>query len=232
MPLRIVTPPVLEPVTTAEAKSQLRLETGLDDSYVASLIKSARQHVERTAWRGIMQQTLELILPGFRGEDRLELTPEWSSRSADEVTWLSEAVYSSYSSYRFRPYLELAGGHLATAPAIAVTYLDPAGAPTVWPSAQYVIENQANDRQLGRLWLNHAGGFQWPTTLARFDAVKVQYVVGWATAAEVPEALRHAILLLVAQLYENRTPEVTGTIVSQIGLSYDALLEPYRFVRL
>ncbi|PZR07073.1 MAG: hypothetical protein DI536_28880 [Archangium gephyra] len=67
----------------------------------------------------------------------------------------------------------------------------------------------------------------WPTMSSRPDALRVRYRVGWATAAEVPAPLRHAVLLVVSQLYEFRTPEVTTSIATSGAL--EALLAPYRF---
>ncbi len=39
------------------------------------------------------------------------------------------------------------------------------------------------------------------------------------------------MLLLVAQLYENRTPEVVGAVVSRIEFAVKALLAPYDLAR-
>lgn len=66
----------------------------------------------------------------------------------------------------------------------------------------------------------------WPTMSARPDALRVQYRVGWPTAAEVPAPLRHAVLLMVSQLYEHRTPEVAGSLATSSAL--EALMAPYR----
>jgi uncharacterized phiE125 gp8 family phage protein len=49
--------------------------------------------------------------------------------------------------------------------------------------------------------------------------------------ADVPAPVKHAVLLLVAHLYEQRTPEITGTIVAKVAFAVDALLSPYRLVR-
>jgi uncharacterized phiE125 gp8 family phage protein len=54
MPVRLVTGPAEEPVTLTQAKSHLRLDTSLDDAYVASLIVAARQYIERVCWRGVV----------------------------------------------------------------------------------------------------------------------------------------------------------------------------------
>lgn len=45
--------------------------------------------------------------------------------------------------------------------------------------------------------------YSWPTTFARRDAVTIDYLVGYATAAEVPELLKQGIALAVGELYKN-----------------------------
>jgi len=62
-----------------------------------------------------------------------------------------------------------------------------------------------------------------------FYKMQVVATVGY-TEATVPEAIVHAIKLLVAHMYELRQPEVVGTITTQVKLGLDALLNPYRIV--
>jgi uncharacterized phiE125 gp8 family phage protein len=48
-------------------------------------------------------------------------------------------------------------------------------------------------------------GKKFPVAQQRDDAIKVEYVIGYGDAAEdVPQTVRHAILMLVAHWYENR----------------------------
>lgn len=44
----------------------------------------------------------------------------------------------------------------------------------------------------------------WPDTESRFDAVIVNYQAGYANAAAVPKTIRHAILMMIADLYSRR----------------------------
>ncbi len=62
-----------------------------------------------------------------------------------------------------------------------------------------------------------------------FYKMQVVATVGY-TEATVPEAIVHAIKLLVAHMYELRQPEIVGTITTQVKLGLDALLNPYRIV--
>lgn len=65
MTYKLVSPPVEEPITLAEAKLHLR-ETGTDqDAFITSLILTARQHVESVTNRVLMLQTWDLFLDEF-----------------------------------------------------------------------------------------------------------------------------------------------------------------------
>ena len=51
------TGPASEPMTTAEAKAHLRVDHTDDDTYIDTLIASARQHVEQVTGRILVNQT-------------------------------------------------------------------------------------------------------------------------------------------------------------------------------
>lgn len=52
----LIRPPVLEPVTLAEAKAQLKIEHAADDELIAALIVAARVHLESTSRRVFVSQ--------------------------------------------------------------------------------------------------------------------------------------------------------------------------------
>lgn len=220
MPVRIVTGPGSEPVTLSEAKSHLRLEESVDDTFVASCISGARQYLEKFCWRGFIEQTLELTQNGFRGADKQEQLSPYVQATPEPYPVQTQ---------RFQPYIELPFGHLAATPAIAVTYLDENGSSQVLSSSVYVVEGQGNDSMCGRLWL--AANQTWPNAFDQFNSVTVSYKVGWTTS-NIPIPIKNAVLLMVSHMYENRVPIITGTIASPLDFTIDALLTPYRLVRL
>lgn len=74
-------------------------------------------------------------------------------------------------------------------------------------------------------------GYGLPSTSVRSDAVRVEMVVGFGPEPEdVPEAIRHAIKLLVGGWYENREESVIGVSVASlpISLAAESLIAPYR----
>lgn len=107
----------------------------------------------------------------------------------------------------------------------SVTFIDDAGNPQTLDPATYIVDT---DSLPGRVWRHP--DVQWPETdLGRPNAVTVNYTAGYGgIASDVPEPLVHAIKLLVAQLFENRQPEITGKTVSALGKSYDWLVAPYK----
>ena len=88
---------------------------------------------------------------------------------------------------------------------------------------------QDTARKPGRVLLKETSS--WPTTERRPDAVRVRFTVGFASAAAVPPELKSAILMVVAHLYENREPEVTGTITAQFSVGVKDLVSAHRLVR-
>lgn len=65
MAIKIINPPVIEPITLDEAKQHLRVDGNDDDILIMSLIKQAREYCENYQNRKYITQTLELVLDSF-----------------------------------------------------------------------------------------------------------------------------------------------------------------------
>jgi uncharacterized phiE125 gp8 family phage protein len=113
-----------------------------------------------------------------------------------------------------------------TSPVTDISYIDGAGATQTMDPTDYEVDATEAPGKVRPLFQT-----QWPDTRSVWNAVTLQYYVGWA-AADVPAGLKQAILLLVSQMYEQRTPEITGTIVAKVSFAVEALIAPYRLVRL
>jgi len=61
---KLVTGPSQEPVTLAEAKLHLRVDTADEDEYLDTLITVARQAIEDYLGRALLEQTWDLVLDG------------------------------------------------------------------------------------------------------------------------------------------------------------------------
>lgn len=69
----IATAPAIEPMTTAEAKTHVRVDISADDSYIDTLVKAAREFVEQYTRRALITQTWDLWLDEFPDGDELLL---------------------------------------------------------------------------------------------------------------------------------------------------------------
>jgi uncharacterized phiE125 gp8 family phage protein len=79
------TAPTVEPVTLAEAKAHLRVDTATDDSYIATLITAAREWVEEYLDRALVHQQYVMRLDAFPYEFELPRPPMATSGTATAV---------------------------------------------------------------------------------------------------------------------------------------------------
>ena len=108
-----------------------------------------------------------------------------------------------------------------------VSVRDAAGVATVLDPSTYVVDIAA-----GTARLSSREGC-WPTPGARLGGAQVDFTVGYGSAAaDVPEAIRQALKLLVAHWYEVRAPVEVGTIAARIPDTVSELLMPFKVRRL
>lgn len=90
MGITVITGPVVEPVTLAEAKAHLRIDTIDDDALVTSYIIAARMYAEEFCRRRFITQTLELSM------DELIATelPYPPLQSITSITYLDSSAVS------------------------------------------------------------------------------------------------------------------------------------------
>lgn len=86
MGLVLLTGPVEEPVTVAEAKAHLRVDSAADDGLIGLLITAAREHVESHCRRALVSQTWDLFLDGWPGCSEIVL-PWPRLRSVESVQY-------------------------------------------------------------------------------------------------------------------------------------------------
>ena len=104
----------------------------------------------------------------------------------------------------------------------SITYTDTDGASQTWSAAKYTVDARS---LIGRVM--PAYNETYPETRDVMNAVTVRFVAGFgATAADVPAPIRHAMLLQIAHLYDNRDTHMIGGSVEQLPAVRN-LLAPY-----
>lgn len=104
----------------------------------------------------------------------------------------------------------------------SVTYVDTDGNEQTLATSVYDV--QANELP-PRITLAHDEF--WPTARSVPNAITVTYTAGYGDPFDVPEPLKHAIRLLIGDMFLNREDTVTGTVVARLR-AVDSLLAPYR----
>lgn len=108
--------------------------------------------------------------------------------------------------------------------AVSVSYVDPDGATQVLSPSIYAVEiPSVAPEPPGTLRL--AFGATWPALRDVAHAVTVRTVLGAAQPSDVPPALRAAMLLLIADLFENREAQAAVTLAENKAVS--RLLAPW-----
>ena len=102
---------------------------------------------------------------------------------------------------------------------ITATYVDSDGATQTLTGARLIFGN-------GWAELATAFGSKWPTS---YGPATVTVEAGYATADDVPQSMKQAILLLVAAWFANREA-VSDKAMTEVPMAVDALCRPYRMV--
>jgi len=124
------TPPAVEPVTVAEAKAHLRVDTSDDDTYIGTLITAAREWCEQYLDRTLVHTQWVMRFDRFppSGEEPVELP---------------------------RPPMVTSG----TATAVSVTFTSEAGATSTYSTSQYRVDRNATPGAIkpiyGSTWTPH-----------------------------------------------------------------------------
>ncbi|MDP9192296.1 MAG: head-tail connector protein [Acidobacteriota bacterium] len=117
----------------------------------------------------------------------------------------------------------------------SVTYLDSAGASTVWSATTgYQVDAPTGPHaEHGRVYPRYQ--VQLPTLASgTFNSVVVRFVCGYGAANAVPQPIKQAMLLMIGHWYEHREAVNIGNIVNLVTivpLSADALLAPFNATR-
>lgn len=195
-----VTAPTSEPVSLDEAFRFLRVDDSDEGAQIEQMIQVAREMVEDFTGRALMSQTFKLVQSDW---------PSTCGRS-----WETDTKDASRISLDRSPLISVE----------SVKYFPASGAAQATLSA--ATYHALTGPMPGLIQLKY--GETWPDLYDRPDAVEVNFTAGYTTADLVPGVLRHAVLLALAHLYEQRQPVNVGNIVNELPMSLKYMLESQR----
>lgn len=103
----------------------------------------------------------------------------------------------------------------------SVAYVDTAGNPQTWTASNYRVDV---NWEPGRI--EPAYGVAWPGIRKIVGTIAVRFVAGYGAAATVPDDIKSAIYLLLADLYEHREKQAETAL--SLNSTYRDLLWPRR----
>ena len=198
-------------MTYADIQGFLRLDGGVDQTLVESLIDVATKKVEESLGRKLITQVWSIYYDCFPSKSKDDW---WDGQQEGAVSNLYASV----------PYIDLPFGPLQSV-AFLKTFDDDGSAYT-FDSSNYNVDTIS-----ARPQIKLKTGAVWPSTLLRtVNGIQIRGTFGYGAASTLPPDMLHAIRLFVAKLYESR-----GDIKEEsftIPLTAWALLEPYKFWKL
>lgn len=102
----------------------------------------------------------------------------------------------------------------------SIKYYDTANVEATMAAADYFVDDKSEPARVVLAY-----GTSWPSiTLRPANGVVVRFTAGYGLAAEVPQKVKQAMLLLITLMYEKRLPVVEGKIVGEVPFAVSSLL--------
>lgn len=136
---------------------------------------------------------------------------EWSGRKLIQETWY--AYYDSWPGcgYFTLPYAPLIGLNSSST---GIVYYDSDGSTQTPDTTTYTVDTVSEP---GRVVLRNDAS--WPSdALFNNNPIRIEFKAGHSTggSSDVPPALKHAVSVLTADMYENRNSYVVGASVTPL----------------
>ena len=199
MALRIVTPPPVEPLSLSETKTFLRVEAN---------------DAETNTEIGAMIATARANLDGSAG---------WLNRALVMQTW-------DYTLAEFPARIDIPLPPLREV--VSLSYVDGDGATQALVAGTDYVVIDRGDVSPSRI--EPAYGKAWPQTRVQSEAVTLRFSAGYAPSGSpedyvenVPAPIKHAMKLMIRDLYDQRSDFVAGRGITPVG-AVRRLLAPYR----
>ena len=195
--LTLVTAPTIEPVTIAEAKAHLRLDSDDDDAAVTMRLQAAREFAEAHTARALMSQTWDWTLDTFPACEPWAL-PKAPLLSVTSISYVdTDGTTQAWNSANYS--VLAPSGPRPEPGTVALVY------GSVYPTVR---------AQPNAVTVRFAAGYSSSATAS-------------TARAAVPAAVKIAIHEVLAATYKHREQTITGTIIAEVPLSAQRLLAPY-----
>lgn len=226
--------PAAELVSLVEAKAHLRVAHDLDDGYIAGLLLAARSMIEADTRRALAAQAWELTIDYAWPEIH-----DMSTRRRHHIDgypggytggWGPGIGYSAYG-WRYRIVLPWPPLRQVT----NIGYIDLGGNPQTLDPSTY----QVAKADTGEWYIEPTYNVLWPEVRAQMAAITVDFTCGYiapgsGSGEQIPEELRMAMLLLIGQWYDQRSPlhlfSRSAAAVSELPNTVQALVQRYRLM--
>ena len=212
--LTLAAGPAKLPLSLNEVKDHLRIEDSAtsEDALLTGYLGAAVQACESFTGRALVTQTWTLFRDDWPAGSRDDW---WDGVRELPVTALNQAARA----------LELPKPPLQSV--VHVKTYDDTDAATTYAVGNYFMDTASEP---GRIVLRTNAAAPAPSRAA--NGLEIQFTAGYGgDPGDVPEELRAGMLMLVAQLFEQREPLASGNL-AKIPLGVEALWRPFRILRL
>lgn len=210
-------PPVVEPVSLAEAKAHLRVDSEAEDDLIMGLIQAAREWVEVYLDRTLITTQWTMKMDSFPTMAR-QLSEAYMDRTfiATQMTTRADI---------FPPDIELPRAPMSkTNTATTITYVTAEGTTTTLPTSQYRVDIDSTPGVVRPLY---AG--TWPAHRVDQNSVTITWYAGYGDSGlKVPQAIRTPIKMLVSHLWRNREM-TTAVALTETPMAVKTLLDSQRW---
>lgn len=190
-----------------ELKSQLAITGTADDARLSRLALAALAFTEAYVNRALIKRTYLYKLQRFGCVTRGPLDDFWYEPAGgfDRVDPIITLPYP--------PLVQVN----------SVKYYDDAGVLQTINSNHYQVDVTSEPGRIAPVY-----GYTWPYPGQRLNPIEIEYVAGYGEQfGAIPNDLRHAIMMLVGHLNENREATSTASVES-VPLGYDDLVARFK----
>lgn len=211
--LVLVTPPATEPLSLADAKAQVRLQTTSDDSLVTTFITAAREYCERRSHLGFITQTWDLWLDNWNNVSFENVAGYFGGDGMAGITLYNNPQKMNHVTLPLGPVQSVTW----------VKYTDFNNNQQTWNSSNYCpIVSGTNPARI-----TPVQGTSFPSVALQDNAIQIRFVIGYGGYGSVPQALCSAMRLCFERLYEIRGAVNVGNIVTEVPIGVDDLLSSW-----